>query len=783
MASHSCAQDHFNKWNDNAKKRIGKNHAYVENVTFVEYFKHEYSSNYGKRPAEGPSGFGGMYVPGKKKVCENVRDTLNEIFTSKEKPPAWLCTPTCVNKFSRKGKCHKKRRRDRRIRVLRDDDDKYVPAPDFDPHKRYDLKSPGTYLRGTAVFAHPYVTVGTDFKSGLEHPRSETRVVGLDSTECECEEWRDSQLTYGEPPPNDNEDVAPTFDNVTTYNDTKCTTTDGGSDHPCCHITVNEKEVWNSTCCKNLDGTWHLPCIVGEWKKKRADDKWEEESIRMGADDRGKLQLSHIWMHKSKRFVKEITQDRYLPQKAFSCHQITDDISTHHLPEDSKSCLHLCHKSVRTLRALGEIGRMEESDAYTPFYVACGLLMPLMFCVILSCMDTEKDEEERQGECCSVGPQYKFSSFVKHEDFDDIVAQNELEGKGQENGSCFTWEAFVIVSKTFDWCSDWAMYGISLQSPRFVETGQMGVHLDNTFKHVQRASLVFCLFGTVLLCVDIYAKWKPDNLMFEKLKGKVGFLVIFFEDLPQLIICGVYLKNVEFNASDDKLTILSIVLSGLSLLYNIVYATKHVRSGGKLDAFAKHFGLKGKALMHKIESEGGMDTLQVVVDREKETEALETKMSESQAAKARSRSMRGPRGGQRLANTHSSEVIEEDPYAAPVEAEEQPVAEPVVSKSNRSRTPSASGRICSQKTRNGPCTSLALSGSKYCDNHTCKHHGCNNNKSSTVANCKTHTTKPVAVIRVEVERFEGFGGGESTTGEMGEYMDVNDMMPMDVTHL
>jgi hypothetical protein len=50
-----------------------------------------------------------------------------------------------------------------------------------------------------------------------------------------------------------------------------------------------------------------------------------------------------------------------------------------------------------------------------------------------------------------------------------------------------------------------------------------------------------------------------------------GLLVIFVEDIPQIVICAVYLINVDggFNVKEDALTFLSILMSSANMVYNL----------------------------------------------------------------------------------------------------------------------------------------------------------------------------------------------------------------------
>lgn len=191
---------HYERWLKKEKKRKGKNHLFVENVSFVEYFKHEYSDRSGDRPAEGPSGFGGMYVPGKEAECFKIRDKLNVLF----QPAAWICTPVCKSKFNSKGKCNGRGRLNRRIRRLPSNTDK----------SRYSLKyhvPDSSADDDTADEINTYSLVGDGWKEGLRNReidddlnndvdswknwRAATRVVGMDFTDCECQSEGDFHLT------------------------------------------------------------------------------------------------------------------------------------------------------------------------------------------------------------------------------------------------------------------------------------------------------------------------------------------------------------------------------------------------------------------------------------------------------------------------------------------------------------------------------------------------------------------------------------------------------------
>jgi hypothetical protein len=475
-----CSGDeHFRKWHEQAKKRTGKQHAYIANVSWVEYFKHEYAQNYGKRPAEGPSGFGGMYVPGKPKECEKVRDLLNGIFH----PPAWTCTPVCLNKFNRKSKCQDKSRRDRRIRRLHTSNslERYTLMKHVDG----DPALAATYLDSAGTYKMSLVGRWKDELKAAEDGdvitkwRKDTVVVGLDFTDCECQTEGDSHLTYGAVPDENGDAIY-------------------------------------------LNGsiTPQFTKSVGGWG-----------AVEVGAKGSAKTPI----------LLSDITLNG---KHTFSCNSVTNEISSFQFIIDrfdanfNHPCMDVCHETVKMLRTLEDIQIVEENDTYTPFYISMAVLIPIYF---LCCLITTSDGK----------------------DICDAL-----------------YEPLVLTCKFFDWASDWAFMAVSLRSARFTETSTMGYYQDNTYQQVQKASLVFCIFGTVLVFAESYAigAMGSETRLFDMnkytLRSLIGIGVIILEDIPQLSLCGVYLnamhQEVAFKASSDPLTFISILLSSISLLYNLV---------------------------------------------------------------------------------------------------------------------------------------------------------------------------------------------------------------------
>ena len=211
---------------------------------------------------------------------------------------------------------------------------------------------------------------------------------------------------------------------------------------------------------------------------------------------------------------------------------------------------------------------LEENDTYSPFYIAMGVIAPLFFLMCLGCnLSTDSD-----GGCTK-----PLST------------------------------AFVLTCKVFDWMSDWAFYAISLQSPRFTEQSIFGFYRDDTFERIQKASLAFCIIGTFLVISEWYGIGyvRENTELFgmnnHQIRANIGLLVILFEDIPQLTLCGVYLggmyTNTEdaggvditddgFQISDDPLTGLSIILSSFSFAYNCITVVRQRRKGGDERYFA-----------------------------------------------------------------------------------------------------------------------------------------------------------------------------------------------------
>ena len=236
----------------------------------------------------------------------------------------------------------------------------------------------------------------------------------------------------------------------------------------------------------------------------------------------------------------------------FSCNPVTNEVETF-TDNSAAGCMDICHETVKKLRSLPSIMEAEETNTYQPFYIAMGVIVPLFFLLCLA--STEK--------------------FMP---------------------------ALVLSCKVFDWMSDWAFYAVSLHSPQFTEQSSFGSFRNNTYEDIQRASLAFCILGTFLVVSEWYGigfvqkdteLWGMNN---HQIRANIGIFVILFEDIPQLVLCGVYLKGMHsddsatgstrdgYQFSDDTLTGLSIVLSSISFVYNVVTVVRQRLKGSKKES-------------------------------------------------------------------------------------------------------------------------------------------------------------------------------------------------------
>lgn len=235
----------------------------------------------------------------------------------------------------------------------------------------------------------------------------------------------------------------------------------------------------------------------------------------------------------------------------FSCNEITDATSTF-IDKSEDDCMDICRATVQALRTIPEMMELEENLTYNPFYIAMAVIVPTFFLLCLVC------QLDNDGAWAIFNP------------------------------------AFVLTCKVFDWMSDWAFYTISLHNPMFTERSSMGI--TGSYHHVQKASLAFCIIGTML----VVAEWYGIGFISENaslcgmnnhhIRRTIGIFVIIFEDIPQLVLCALYITSMGDNQW-DSVTGLSIILSSISFVYNVVtVGRQHFKGVRKDNGESKYAG-------------------------------------------------------------------------------------------------------------------------------------------------------------------------------------------------
>ena len=143
--------------------------------------------------------------------------------------------------------------------------------------------------------------------------------------------------------------------------------------------------------------------------------------------------------------------------------------------------------------------------------------------------------------------------------------------------------SLMIFLRLFDMSSDWAMYAIAFRSGRF-QVLAAAYHPD-AFAAMQISSLVFTIFGTLLLIPQLYLAHFLHEPTSSDLSGltpeqtwiieNIRLIGLLLEDLPQFVLACVYLHIVGVTKSgavlqqDDVVTIVSLTLSGMFVTYSI----------------------------------------------------------------------------------------------------------------------------------------------------------------------------------------------------------------------
>jgi len=144
----------------------------------------------------------------------------------------------------------------------------------------------------------------------------------------------------------------------------------------------------------------------------------------------------------------------------------------------------------------------------------------------------------------------------------------------------------VVGMRSFDMCSDWAFYSISLR-----EGGSFAVEYGGDFDTLRECSLAFCILGLFLWIPDMYAyvvrtsgdeETETDGLFFTM---AMTISVMVIEDFPQLIMNIIYLSSTGFGGADG-IAVFSFVMSLFSILSNVCLLayerSKHLSGGQDL---------------------------------------------------------------------------------------------------------------------------------------------------------------------------------------------------------
>lgn len=137
------------------------------------------------------------------------------------------------------------------------------------------------------------------------------------------------------------------------------------------------------------------------------------------------------------------------------------------------------------------------------------------------------------------------------------------------------WPQAILVLifgiRSFDMFSDWAFAWISLKAGGSfaIIYADQGGDADA----VWGAALAFCVFGTMLYIPDLWGFYKRVDPAAKpeasSRAASITVLVFLFEDMPQLVINGIYLDTVGFEDADN-IAIFAFTMSMLSLVLNIL---------------------------------------------------------------------------------------------------------------------------------------------------------------------------------------------------------------------
>ena len=204
---------------------------------------------------------------------------------------------------------------------------------------------------------------------------------------------------------------------------------------------------------------------------------------------------------------------------------------------------------------------------YLLFYTAAAAIAgscAFCWCVFALCISVDGG---RHGCCGDDHDKYEHSNPVVHSFYASMLAG-------------------FAASRLFDMMSDWALYYISFHNQLFTECSIYLFKPDPEM--IKRVSLAFCIIGTILTPFDLlsltfrydaFTKSSPEKGRFFMV-ALCTCMVVWLEDVPQLILSVMYLETVNdpqciFNttAADrteyNQIAFVSLILSAVSLAINI----------------------------------------------------------------------------------------------------------------------------------------------------------------------------------------------------------------------
>ena len=137
-----------------------------------------------------------------------------------------------------------------------------------------------------------------------------------------------------------------------------------------------------------------------------------------------------------------------------------------------------------------------------------------------------------------------------------------------------------ITFKAFDVCTDWSMYAITLNNPRFTDWSRFGAASadgNGNYKQMQNACLVFSIIGTILFLLDFVVGGLgvgKEDTQDKVVQGLIKLGTALLEDVPQITIAGLYLWStggIDLAANpDDVVPVVSLIASCIFLVIGFV---------------------------------------------------------------------------------------------------------------------------------------------------------------------------------------------------------------------